>query len=76
MLIMDPRWGPGAMVGEGHAPVVAVLVRAVRQTSSLRPPKGMDPGLCGISPANQPFKCPPEGAMIAAMDPRQAAARW
>jgi hypothetical protein len=55
---------------------LAMIAFFDRQTSPLRPPKGMDPGLCGISPANQPSQEPAGGAMIAAMDPRQAAARW
>jgi hypothetical protein len=44
------------LVGEGHAPVVAVLLTLeARQTSPSLPPKGTDPGPCGISPANRPF---------------------
>jgi hypothetical protein len=63
------------VVGEGHAPVVAVLFLWVRkgQTSPLLPPKGADRGpprsfYLQISR----FQGPPEGTMIAILDPWQS----
>jgi len=42
------------------------------QTSPLRPPKGTDPGPCELFPLqNRHFQGPPEGAMIAIVDPMQ-----
>jgi len=66
----DPRCH---LVGEGHAPVVAVLLAGTQsQTSPLRPPKGTDPGPCELFPLqNRHFQGPPEGAMIAIVDPMQ-----
>jgi hypothetical protein len=44
-----------------------------RQVSPLLPPKATDPGPCGFSPCKPVvFRGPPEGAMIAIVDPRQA----
>jgi hypothetical protein len=63
------------MVGEGYAPVVAVLSRRQtgRQWSPLLPPKGTDPRTLWLFPCKPAvFRGPPEGAMIATMDPWQA----
>jgi hypothetical protein len=51
------RGSPAVMVGEGHAPVVAVLgaVYRKRQSSAWLPPKGENHGPYQFFPANQMF---------------------
>jgi hypothetical protein len=55
--VLGPRSGRRQARGEGHAPVVAVLLASAkaRQTRPFRTPKGVDPGSCGFFPANKPF---------------------
>ena len=59
--------------GRGPCPLVAVLpvfAEEERQTSPLLPPKGTDPGPCGLFPCKTAvFRGPQEGAMIAIVDP-------
>ena len=70
-----PRQADAVMVGEGDAPVGAVLLASAtaadgRQLSPLRPPKGADPRTLRLFPCKPAvFRGPPAGAMIAVVDP-------
>jgi hypothetical protein len=56
-------------------PLRQYFSRLLRQTSPSRPPKGTDPGPCGLFPCKPPiFRGPREGATIALLDPEPAAA--
>jgi len=79
MAIADPSVGTlfaaslAVVVGEGHAPVVAVLVRAVRQTSPSRTLKDANHGHPRTFPCiTAVYGDRWEGAIIAILDPWQA----
>jgi hypothetical protein len=73
MIAVDHRQADAVVWGEGHAPVVAVLLAAAKNPwtdESIAAPKGHGP------PAAVHFPCiaavswgPPRGAMIAFVDP-------
>ena len=64
------------LVGESHAPVVTVLLAFAKADESIAAPKGHgppDPAACPLQIAN--FQDPPEGAIIAFLDPLGARRR-
>jgi hypothetical protein len=68
---VDPKPAAAVLVGEGHAPVVAVLLAyAKRQTSPLLTPKDTDPRTLRLFPCKPAaFVGAAKGAMIRFMDP-------
>jgi hypothetical protein len=58
------------MVGEGDAPVVAVLLTSAKADEPIAAPKGRGPRTLAALPLQTShFKGPPEGATIAFLDP-------
>ena len=56
-----------------HSPSRQYLAPCGSGSDPIAAPKGTDPGPCELFPCKQAiFRGPPEGAMIAVMDPRQA----
>jgi hypothetical protein len=58
----DPEPAAAVLVGEGLAPVVAVLVASAKADESIAAPKGVDPRTrAAFSLYNSPFRGPREG---------------
>jgi hypothetical protein len=55
IVIVAPRRADVVMVGEGHAPVVAVLDSRAQADESIAAPKGFESWPPGLFPANRPF---------------------
>ena len=55
--VVDPRQADAVMVGEGHAPVVAVLLAAAKKGRRVHggPQMARTPRLCGFFPAKRLF---------------------
>jgi hypothetical protein len=65
-----PSRAGAVMVGEGHAPVLAVLLAAAkRQTSPFRTPKGVNHGPPAFSPAKGPLSGDTKGGQDADRGP-------
>jgi len=75
--IVGPRASRRRARGRRPCPVAPVLqATAHRQTSPLLPPKGMDPRTLRLFPCKPDvFRGPPEGAMIAFLDPQASRRR-
>jgi hypothetical protein len=66
---------PGQPVGEGHDPVVAVLLASVKGRRVHCCPQRADPGPHGFFPCKSAGFGGPQGTMIAILDPL-ASPRW
>ncbi len=73
IVCLDPSTSRCVLAGEGHPPVVAVLLASAKDKAleSIAAPKSADPGGSWLSPCKPVvLRRPPEGAMIAVVDPQ------